>query len=142
MREKDNAMSYIGDKFRWVAYNNDGGSVSQVAASGQKNAYEDLPLDNLKSFELWDWRRNERVLLVNFRKGDRLVWRRRNEMAPGNQVTEVCHIVGKIAKDGQKGILGIFESDGHIEAVGDFLPTSNWFYPPSSEIEEQADAVS
>lgn len=123
----------MGDRFRWVAYNNDGGSVSQIAASGQKNSYEDLPLDNLKSFELWDWRRNERVLLVNFKKGERLVWRRRNEMSPGNQITEVCHIVGKIGQNGEKGILGIFESDGHIEAVGDFLPTSNWFYPPASE---------
>lgn len=130
-------MSELGDKFRWVAYNNDGGAVSQVAASGEKNAYEDLPLTDLKSFELWDWRKNERVLLVNFNKGERLVWRRRFEIVPGNEVTEVCHIVGKIGKDGQKGILGIFESDGHIEAVGEFLPTSNWFYPPSSEVEEQ-----
>src|SRR5688572_23280791 len=114
-----NAMT--GDKFRWVVYDNEGGSVSQVAASGEKNAYEDLPLDNLKSFELWDWRANQRVLLVNFKKGERLVWRRRNEMSAGNAITEVCHIVGKIGKDGQKGILGIFESDGHIEAVGEFL---------------------
>jgi hypothetical protein len=132
----------LGDKFRWVAYVNEGGSVSQVAASGQKYAYEDLPLDNLKSFELWDWRRNERVLLVNFKKGDRLVWRRRMEMSPGNEVTEVCHIVGKIGKKGDKGILGIFESDGHIEAVEDFLPNSEWFYPPSSEVEEASDAGS
>ena len=130
-------MQNAGDRFRWVAYDNEGGSVSQVAASGEKNAYEDLPLENLKAFELWDWRMNQRVLLVNFKKGERLVWRRRMEMAPGNQVMEVCHIVGKIGKDGQKGILGIFESDGHIEAVGDFLPTSNWFYPPSSEQGEQ-----
>jgi hypothetical protein len=133
MREKDNAMSELGDKFRWVAHNNDGGSVSQVAASGEKNAYEDLPLDNLKSFELWDWRKDQRVLFVTFKKGERLVWRRRFEIKPGSEVTEVCHIVGKIGKDGQKGILGIFESDGRIEAVGEFLPTSNWFYPPQSE---------
>lgn len=135
-------MAELGDKFRWVAYNNDGGSVSQVAASGQKNAYEDLPLDNLKSFELWDWQRNERVLLVTFNLGERLVWRRRAQMAPGSVVTEACHIVGKIGKNGQKGILGIFESDGRIEAVGDFLPTSNWFYPPSSEQGDTPDSVS
>lgn len=130
-------MENIGDKFRWVAYDNDGGSTAQIAASGEKNSYDDLPHDNLKSFELWDWRRNERVLLVNFKKGERLVWRRRNEMASGSNIIEVCHIVGKIGKDGQKGILGIFESDGHIEAVGDFLPNSNWFYPPSSEATEE-----
>lgn len=136
-------MAELGERFRWVAYNNDGGAVSQVAASGQKNSYEDLPLDNLKSFELWDWQRNERVLLVTFKPGERLVWRRRSEMAPGNTITEVCHIVGKIGRDGQKGILGIFESDGRIEAVGEFLPNSNWFYPPASESEEQvADAIS
>lgn len=129
--EKDNAMS--GDKFRWVAYNNEGGSVSQVAASGEKNAYEDLPLNDLKAFELWDWRMNQRVLLVNFKKGDRLVWRRRTEIVPGNNITEVCHIVGKISKNGEKGILGIFESDGHIEATSEFLPNSNWFYPPAGE---------
>jgi len=128
-------MSAIGTKFRWVAYTNDGGSVSQVAASGEKNAYEDLPLDNLKSFELWDWEANQRVLLVTFKKGERLVWRRRIEMSPGTGVSEACHIVGKIG-DGYKGILGIFESDGHIETVSDFLPNSEWFYPPSSETEE------
>lgn len=122
-------MSELGDKYRWVAYNNDGGSVSQVTPHGVKYAYEDLPLDNLKAFELWDWRRNERVLLVNFKKGDRLIWRRRYEMTAGNEVLECCHIVGKISKDGQKGVLGIFESDGHIETVPDFLPNSAWFYP-------------
>lgn len=126
-------MSDIGDKFRWVAYDNEGGSVSQVAASGERNAYEDLPLDNLKAFELWDWRMNQRVLLVNLKKGERLVWRRRNQIVPGGGIQEACHIVGKIAKDGQKGILGIFESDGSIEAVGEFLPNSNWFYPPAGE---------
>ncbi len=126
-------MSEIGEKFRWVAYDNEGGSVSQVAASGQKNSYEDLPLTNLKSFELWDWRRNERVLLVNFKKGERLVWRRRNQQSAGNGIEETCHIVGKIGKDGQKGILGIFESDGHVEAVAEFLPNSEWFYPPAGE---------
>ena len=123
----------IGDRFRWVAYNNDGGSVSQVAASGQKNAYEDLPLDNLKSFELWDWERNERVLLVVFKPGDRLVWRRRNQAYPGGGISETCHIVGKISKNGEKGIIGIFESDGRIEATSEFLPNSEWFYPPESE---------
>ncbi len=135
-------MQEIGDKYHWVAYNNEGGSVSQVAASGQKNSYEDLPHSDLKSFELWDWRRNERVLLINFKKGERLVWRRRTEIIPGSNITEVCHVVGKIGKDGQKGILGIFESDGHIEAVGEFLPNSEWFYPPSSETEEQNNIVS
>jgi hypothetical protein len=127
-------MSEIGEKFRWVAYTNDGGSVAQVAASGQKNAYEDLPLDNLKSFELWDWRMNNRVLLVNFKPGERLVWRRRSAMNAGGSVTETCHIVGKISQDGQKGIIGIFETDGHIEAISDFLPNSEWFYPPADPV--------
>jgi len=131
-------MNNIGDKFRWVVYTNEGGSVSQVSATGQRNSYEDLPLAGLKSFELWDWQADQRVLLVNFQKGERLVWRRRKEMSAGNDVTETCHIVGKIGKDGQKGILGIFESDGHIEAIGEFLPNSNWFYPPSGETEKQA----
>lgn len=133
-------MSNMGDRFRWVAYSNEGAIFSQVTPTGEKNAYEDLPLDNLGSFELWDWRLNQRVLLVTFKHGERLVWRRRTEMAPGSVVTEVCHIVGKIGRDGQKGVLGIFESDGRIEAVGEFLPTSNWFYPPSSETEEQDNA--
>lgn len=135
MREWDNAMSELGDKFRWVAYDYEGGSTSQVTPAGQKYSYEDLPLTNIKSFELWDWRRNERVLLVNFKQGERLVWRRRTEMIPGSEITEVCHIVGKIGKKGEKGIVGIFESDGHIESVNDFLPNSSWFYPPSTEIE-------
>lgn len=135
-------MSQIGEKYRWVAYTHDGGSVSQVAASGQKNSYEDLDHTNIKSFELWDWSYNQRVLLVLFEKGERLVWRRRSS-TQGHGPIETCHIVGKIGRNGEKGILGIFESDGHIEAVGEFLPTSQWFYPPSSENEEQvAESVS
>lgn len=135
-------MSNVGDKFRWVAYNNDGGSLSQVAASGTKNAYEDIPLDNLRSFELWDWARNERVLLVTFKPGERLVWRRRNQAEPGGGVIETCHIVGKIGKNGEQGIVGIFESDGRIEATSEFLPNSEWFYPPSSEQGDVSDVVS
>lgn len=124
------------ERFRWVAYTRDGGSVSQVAASGQKNSYEDLPLDNIKSFELWDWQANQRVLLVTFKPGEKLVWRRRHEQSFGLGVIETCHIVGKISDD-KKGILGIFESDGRIEAVPDFLPNSEWFYPPASDTGEQ-----
>lgn len=131
-------MAQIGQKYRWVAYNNDGGSVNQVAASGQKNAYEDLPLDSLKSFELWDWERNERVLLVTFKPGERLVWRRRNLMQPGGGgIAETCHIVGKLGRDGSKGIIGVFESDGRIEVTSEFLPNSEWFYPPASDTGEQ-----
>lgn len=126
-------MSQIGTKYRWIAYDNDGGSVAQVAASGQRNSYEELPLDNLKSFELWDWQLNQRVLLVTFNPGERLVWRRRNLMTPGGAIGETCHIVGKIGKDGSKGVIGIFESDGRIEATSEFLPNSEWFYPPTSE---------
>lgn len=132
----------VGDRFRWVAYNDQGGATSQVAASGQRNAYEDLPLGNLTSFELWDWQRNERVLLVRFEHGERLVWRRRMEMTPGGSIAEVCHIVGKIGRDGTKGIIGIFESDGRIEATSEFLPNSNWFYPPASDNGESVNAVS
>jgi len=128
-------MSSMGEKFRWVVYTRDGGSVSQVAASGTKNAYEDLPLDNLKSFELWDWQYNQRVLLVTFKPGERLVWRRRNAMNKSGEIAETCHIVGKIGPD-YKGILGIFESDGHIETVADFIPNSMWFDPPSTEADE------
>ncbi len=135
-------MSQIGDKFRWVAYNNDGGSLSQVAASGQKNSYEDIPLDNLRSFELWDWQYNQRVLLVTFKPGERLVWRRRNQAEPGTGIIETCHIVGKIGINGEQGIVGIFESDGRIEATSEFLPNSEWFYPPQSEQGDGADVVS
>ncbi len=131
-------MSQIGEKYRWVAYDNEGGSVSQIAASGQKNSYEELPLDNLRSFELWDWERNERVLLVVFKRGERLVWRRRSLMTPGGGIEETCHIVGKIGKDGAKGIIGLFESDGRIECTSEFLPNSEWFDPPTSEIEGQS----
>lgn len=128
----------LGDKFHWVAYNYDGGSTSQVTPNGTKYAYEDLPLDNIKTFELWDWRLNQCVLRVNFKQGDRLIWRRRFEMSVGGEVMETCHVVGKIAKTGEKGILGIFESDNSIEVVSDFLPNSAWFYPPQPVGNEEA----
>lgn len=124
-----------GDKYRWVAYTRDGGSVSQVAQSGTKNAYENLPHDNIKSFELWDWRTGVRVLLVTFKQGEKLVWRRRTAITPGG-ISEVCHVIGKLG-DTYKGIIGIYESDGRIETVDEFLPNSEWFYPPQLKQKEK-----
>lgn len=115
------------DGFKWRATLDDGTVVKQVDDDGNKNGYEDLPHDRLRVFELYSG--TERMLRVLFNKGEKLIWRRRVEMTPGQNVVDTCHIVGKRSKDGT-GVIGIFESDGHIEMVEDFLPNHAWFYPP------------
>jgi len=55
-------------------------------------------------------------------------------------VKEICHIIGKqenINGRNYQGIIGLFESDGRIEAAGKFEENHPWFYPPSLHPAEQ-----
>jgi len=123
-------MAEIGERYRWSATLDDGLVIYQVdPETGIKHGYDALPRTRIRAFELWDWKKNQRVFFVKFNPGELLTWRRRVEMAPGNETVEACHIVAKTGK-GIKGVAGIFESDGRIEIVPDYLPNSEWFYPP------------
>lgn len=119
-------MQPQGD-YNWKVTLDDGLVINQVDEEGRKYAYEDLPHARIRLFELHD--QGVVGLRMTFQPGEQLIWRRRVQMQPGNQVTEVCHIVGK--KVGSlTGVVGFFESDGRVEAVQEFLPNSRWFYPP------------
>ncbi len=113
--------------YNWRVQLDDGLVIDQVDSEGRKYAYEDLPHARIRLFELQ--KENEVGFRMNFQPGEQLIWRRRVQMQPGGLVTEICHIVGK--KVGKlTGVVGFFESDGHVETVEEFLPNSNWFYPP------------
>jgi hypothetical protein len=119
----------LGKQYHWVAKYEDGTSLNQVDPSGIKHAYKDINRDKLSAFEIWD--ESSRVLFIRFKKGQKLIWRRRVETSPGG-MTEVCHIIGKqenINGKNYQGIIGLFESDGRIEISGKFEEGHPWFFP-------------
>ena len=123
-------------EYHWVVRYNNGTSLNQVDPSGTKHSYKDIDRNELCAFEMWNG--DMRMLLVKFKKGQRLIWRRRVEMTPDG-ITEVCHIVGKqenIKGKNYQGIVGLFESDGRIEITDKFEERHPWFFPVSIHKEE------
>lgn len=124
------------NKYHWVARYSDGTSLSQVEPTGKLNAYKDINRENLIAFEMWD--KDKRLFFLRFKKGQRLIWRRRVEMSPTG-ITEVCHIIGKqetIGEQNYQGIIGLFESDGRIEVAGRLEEGHPWFFPVTVHPEE------
>lgn len=112
-------------RYKWSATLDDGLVIKQ---EDKLVGYEELPHSRVRTFELL--KDGITKLKINIRPGERFVWRRRTEMAPGRAVMEVCHILAKKV-NGKWNTIGIFESDGHTEFVEDFLPTSKWFSKPN-----------
>lgn len=123
--------------YHWVVKYIDGTSLRQTdPQTGITHAYKDIDRDRLFAFEMWDG--DLRMLLIRFKKGQRLIWRRRVEMTPEG-VVETCHIIGKQETVGGKnyqGIIGLFESDGRIEVAGKFEENHPWFFPVKIHQEE------
>jgi hypothetical protein len=127
----------LKEEYYWIARYSDGTSLPQVGPSGEKHAYKDIDRGKLSAFEMWKGK--NRVLLIRFKKGQRLIWRRRVEFSPGSGAIEVCHIVGKQETvDGKnyQGIVGLFESDGRIEIADRFEEGHPWFFPVKVHKEE------
>jgi hypothetical protein len=92
--------------------------------------YDDLDHSKLVAFALFNG--DVKVIQINLRKEDRLIWRRRVAMKVGG-VSEICHILGKQATiDGvnKQWVCGYFVSDGHIEFAPKFTKGDAWLYPP------------
>lgn len=117
--------------FYWIARYADGTSLCQIEPSGKTNAYADIDRHHLTAFEMWE--NKTRLFFLIFKPGQRLIWRRRVEMSPSG-LGEVCHIIGKqetINGKNFQGIIGLFESDGHIEVTGKLEEGHPWFFPIS-----------
>lgn len=117
-------------KYKWKAIYKNGDTLDQVNTDGSKNGYGDIDRSQLVGFELWDGK--FRVFYTKIEPGQRLIWRRRTEMIPGQGQGEVVHIVGKqetIDGENIQGIVCIFESDGRMEATDRFDPNHPWLYP-------------
>ncbi len=118
-----------GQRYHWVAKYEDGSSLSQIEPDGTLNAYKNIDRNKLAAFEMWEG--GNRLFFLRFKKGQRLIWRRRVEMSPSG-IVEVCHIVGKqetIDGKNYQGIIGLFESDGRIELTGKLEEGHPWFFP-------------
>ena len=119
----------LADTYHWIVTYFDGTHLNQIDSSGAKHTYKDINRDQLATFEMWNG--DTRVLLVRFKKGQRLIWRRRVETSPSG-ISEICHIIGKqetINGKNYQGIIGLFESDGRIEMTGKFEEGHPWFFP-------------
>lgn len=124
-------MLQNSDRFHWVAIYSDGTQLLQVEPDGKKNTYSDIDREKLVAFEMWENVPRRMILSLRFKKGQRLIWRRRVEME-GGLVSEVCHILGKqetVNGKNYQGIIGLFESDGRIEVTGKFEEGHPWFFP-------------
>lgn len=125
-----------GQKYHWIARYEDGTSLDQIDPSGKLNAYQDINRSKLVAFEMWAG--STRLFFLRFKKGQRLIWRRRVEMSPAG-IVEVCHVIGKqetIAGKNFQGIVGLFESDGRIEIAGRLEEGHPWFFPVKVHPEE------
>mgnify|MGYP001560080215 CR=1 FL=1 len=126
----------LGQRYHWVAKYEDGSALDQIDPSGNLNAYKDIDRDKLAAFEMWEGA--SCIFYIRFKKGQRLIWRRRVEMSP-NGVAEVCHIVGKqetVNGKNYQGIIGLFESDGRIEIAGSFEEGHPWLFPVKTHPDE------
>ena len=126
----------LEDKYHWIARYNDGTFLRQIESSVAKNSYVDINRNKLSAFEMWEG--SNRLLIIHFSPGQRLIWRRRVEMSAAG-IVEVCHLIGKQETIGGKnyqGIVGLFESDGRIEVTGKFEEGHPWFFPVRVHPEE------
>ncbi len=119
-----------------MARYDDGTFLPQIDPSGARHAYQDINRDRLSAFEMWEG--STRIFFIRFRKGQRLIWRRRAEMSSMG-VVEVCHLVGKqetVRGKNYQGVIGLFESDGRIEVIDRFEEDHPWFFPVKIHKEE------
>lgn len=113
------------DRFKWIAYYNDGTLLEQIEDDGSKNAYGDIERDKLRYFDLVDRETNDKAFSMAFESGQKLIWRRRTDAMTG----EVVHIVGKKETvDGKRydGIVAVFY-DGSIEVSDKWDDNHPWF---------------
>jgi hypothetical protein len=116
----------------WKAVYRDGFVLRQIDPDGQKNVYADIDQERLSAFELWDG--DDCKLVMPFEAGERLIWRRRTAVIPG-QGDETVHIVGRRRPVAEflevSSVACIFEADGRIISADSFVPEHEWLYPPS-----------
>lgn len=113
--------------YTWKAEYTDGSSLEQ---SG--NAYQDIDQSRLRVFLLMEGETPK--LRIEFEPGERLVWRRRVEHAPGVGPVRTCHILGKRVPvaDGLEvsSVACIFEDTGELLTADGFDDNHPWLYSP------------
>jgi hypothetical protein len=122
---------------QWVARYNDETSLPQYNGDGSENKYSDIDRRKLVSFTLTEQveDKNIHVLSLHLEPTQRLVYRRRVEMVPGEEPV-VIYLVGwqQTIQDGSPDgrniqSIGCVFPDLHIEWFGEFRDNHRWFYP-------------
>jgi hypothetical protein len=108
--------------FYWRATYDNGETI-------EKGKYEDIDRERLRFFELLDEDGNVRVK-VKLEKGQRLIWRKRVELTPG-EGEKVVHLVGKQETVEEKNVQGLclLYEDGTMEFFEKFNKEHPWLRP-------------
>lgn len=102
-------------EYHWIAYYLDGTSLEQYS-NGLENSSEKIDRKKLRIFKLFD-SSGIAVLTQNFEPGQRLIFRRRVELSPG-QDSRTSYLLGW-QKEGFQHISVLFE-DGRVENIASF----------------------
>jgi hypothetical protein len=116
--------------YRWRAIHEDGFTLEEKP-NDEFAVYSNINRKKLRVFELFNKETKEVKLSIKFYPGQRLIWRRRKEMAPGGKENTV-HIVGKqqtINGANKQGIALLFERDGTVEFFERFDPSHPFLRP-------------
>lgn len=115
------------NSIQWVAqYENE--LFPQYNEDGTENKYADIDRERLTAFSLV---RDGGILIrLHLDKGQRLIYRRRVEMRPGDKMT-VCYLIGwqkTVGGENIQSIACIFEHLGTVEVISEWR--DGWFDKP------------
>lgn len=115
------------NSIQWVAQYEDE-LFPQYNEDGTENKYADIDRERLTAFSLV--RESGILIRLHLDKGQRLIYRRRVEVRPGDKTT-VCYLVGwqkTIGNENVQSIACIFEHLGTVEIISEWR--EGWFDEP------------
>ena len=116
----------------WKATYEDGTEVCQFQPDGLEVSTDSVSRNHVRSMVLS--KGGVPVVTLDIEPGQKLVYRRRTEMIPGKNVTEICHILGWRQRQEDQivsRVLFYFESDDRIEEIDGFREDHPWYYAPN-----------
>lgn len=115
--------------YTWEAKYRDGTTISQLNMSGDEISSDNIDRDQVSSMSIL--KGGVKVVTLHIKPGQRLFYRRRNEMSPGKEKF-TCHMLGwrqRVGNEVIESVIWCFEND-HIEMSG-FVDDHPWFYKPN-----------
>jgi hypothetical protein len=116
------------NRITWSAYYQDGTALHQYDGD-REHSSEEIERVKLKSIVLFRVDRGEPIITQQLKPGQKLIYRSRNVMRPGQGKIDRIHILGW-EQEGHRHVLFVHESDFTIHS-GDFADNDTnlpWYY--------------